>query len=55
MWNSAWPPRVYTLPDGARVVPIDDELSLVIPADMTLAEGVEEFLCTLIEAAIARP
>jgi hypothetical protein len=55
MWESAWPPQIYTLPDGARVVPIDEELALLVPADVPLTEGVEDFLCALVEAAIARP
>jgi hypothetical protein len=55
MWKSTWPLQVYTLPDGARVVPLDEELAFVVPADVPLTDGLEEFICALVEAAIARP
>jgi hypothetical protein len=42
----------FELPDGRRVVAIDDEIALIVPAGEQPLEDIRDLLCALIEAAI---
>jgi hypothetical protein len=52
MCKLAPPTNFPELPDGRRIVPIDDEIALLVPAGEQPLESVRDLLCVLIKAAI---